>query len=46
MTCRSEFFSIAAIHFPARSEAVIEPKALKFSAREAAVHCGADIGGA
>lgn len=32
MTCRSEIFSIAAIHFSARSVAVIELKALKLSA--------------
>ncbi len=32
MTCRSGFFSIAAIHFHARSEAVIDPRVLRFSA--------------
>jgi hypothetical protein len=46
ITRRSEFSSVAAIHFTARSEAVIELKALKFSAWKAAVHCGAVIAGA
>lgn len=32
MTRRSGFFSIAAIHFHARSEAVIDPRVLRFSA--------------
>ena|SRR3990167_6149678 len=32
MTRRSGFFSIAAIHFHDRSEAVIDPRVLRFSA--------------
>jgi hypothetical protein len=37
MTRRSGFFSNAAIHFHARSEAVIEPKVFRFSVWQAVV---------
>jgi hypothetical protein len=37
MTRRTELFYIAAIHFPTRSEAVIDPRVLGFSAWQAGV---------
>ena len=40
MTRRSRFFSIAATHFHARSEAVIVPRALKFAPWPAGMQLG------
>jgi hypothetical protein len=45
MTSRSGFFSIAATHFHARSEAVIHPRVLRFSAWSAGLQARAVTGG-